>query len=242
MTFSASLSQPVNGVAESSPVYPVALVDSRDELEAIVPRIAAMLTSAMNANYCAMFVYHELTESTVARCCRACAEMMGLPPEDVEHIDFTGLLHDIGKLSIPDRILSKADKLTADERTLIMMHPALLSLVPLVRHHHERFDGDGYPGHLAGDDVPIGASIIPVADAFDTMTSERTDQPRRTLEQAFSELRRYSATQFHPLVAETLIAAIERDPDITAAAQGSTTRVVTRRDGSPGSGGSSRPD
>jgi HD-GYP domain-containing protein (c-di-GMP phosphodiesterase class II) len=127
----------------------------------------------------------------------------------VERIELAGLLHDIGKLGIPDRILQKPGGLSNEEFELIKTHPdrgarilawhpALEDLIPLVRHHHEAYDGRGYPEGLEGNEVPIGAAIIGVADAFDTMTSERMYQPQRSVAEALAELQRGAGTQFHP--------------------------------------------
>jgi putative nucleotidyltransferase with HDIG domain len=159
----------------------------------------------------------------VARFARIIAEEMELSVSDVERIELAGLLHDIGKLSIPDHVLSKPGPLTPQERALINthpdrganilnQHPALMDLIPLVRHHHERFDGTGYPERLMRDEIPLGASIISVADAFDTMTSQRTYQRKRSISEALEELNRCGGTQFHPDVVCRFINAVRRTP------------------------------
>ncbi len=151
------------------------------------------------------------------------AELMELPPEDVTQIELAGLLHDIGKLGIPDRVLQKPGSLTEDEFALIKTHPdrgarilerhpALQDLVPLVRHHHEAMDGHGYPSRLVGEAIPVGAAIICVADAFDTMTSERTYQRRRTVEDALDELERCAGSQFHPEIVDRFVRYIREHP------------------------------
>lgn len=151
---------------------------------------------------------------------RRIAREMNLDPAEVHRIDLAGMMHDIGKIAIPDHVLQKTDRLAPEERTLIETHASvganilaqayhLHHLVPLVRHHHEWYDGRGYPDRLAGNDIPLGAAIISVADAFDTMTTRRVYRPARTLEEAMAELRRCIGTQFHPEVVgamESLVA------------------------------------
>lgn len=161
----------------------------------------------------------------VASYSRMLAEAMNLMPDDVEHIELAGLLHDVGKLGIPDRVLQKPGRLTDEEfalikthpqrgATILERHPALANIIPMVRHHHEKIDGKGYPDGLSGDDIPIGAAIICVADAFDTMTSERTYQRRRSVEEAIAELQRCAGSQFHPELVSRFIKEIEANPDL----------------------------
>jgi putative two-component system response regulator len=101
-----------------------------------------------------------------------------------------GLLHDIGKIGVPDRVLNKPGKLTESEFRTVMSHPvtgdticrplrSVRAALPLIRHHHERYDGSGYPDKLAGEAIPLGARVLALADAFDALTSERSY--RRTL-------------------------------------------------------------
>ena len=147
----------------------------------------------------------------VARYARMIAETLGCSPDEVEQIELAGLLHDIGKIGIPDHLLTKPGKLTPEEwavmqthaergAVILATHPALAPIVPLVRHHHERWDGHGYPDGLKGEDIPLGAAIIGLADAFDTMTSDRPYRKAMPVEEAIAEIRRCSGTQFHPRV------------------------------------------
>ncbi len=156
---------------------------------------------------------------------RLLAELMELPPEEVERVELAGLLHDVGKLGIPDRVLQKPGRLTDDEFALItshpdrgarimQRHPALEDLIPMVRFHHEYFDGRGYPQGLEGKEIPIGARIIGVADAFDTMTSERTYQRRKSAEKAIAELERCAGSQFDPDLVRRFAARLRENPDI----------------------------
>lgn len=155
---------------------------------------------------------------------RRLAELMELPQPDIERIELAGLLHDVGKLGIPDRVLQKPGRLTDEEFELIKTHPdrgakilerhpALADLIPMVRHHHEMINGLGYPVGLNGDDIPTGAAIICVADAFDTMTSERTYQARRSVEEALAELERCAGTQFHPELVRRFVDHMRMNPD-----------------------------
>ncbi|HWI51139.1 MAG TPA: HD domain-containing phosphohydrolase [Symbiobacteriaceae bacterium] len=148
---------------------------------------------------------------------RSLAREMNLDPAEVRRIDLAGLLHDIGKIAIPDQILQKPGPLTAEERLLVHTHASiggnilaqashLQHLVPLVRHHHERYDGTGYPDGLRGDEIPLGAAILNLADSFDTMTTRRIYRSPLTLDGAMAELRRCSGSQFHP----EMVKAFER--------------------------------
>jgi diguanylate cyclase (GGDEF)-like protein/putative nucleotidyltransferase with HDIG domain len=134
---------------------------------------------------------------------------LGLSREELELLGHAALFHDIGKLGIPDAILLKPGKLTEEEWVVMASHAEegasiinrlgfLSDAVPAIRHHHERFDGGGYPHGLVGEDIPLGARIIHVADAFDSMLTTRVYRPARPAEEALEELRRNSASQFCP--------------------------------------------
>ncbi len=158
-------------------------------------------------------VYSRGHSERVSRLARAIAETMALPPATIDQVELGGLMHDIGKIGIPDGILQKVSPLDDAERAVMMGHTelgaailadsgssALHDVIPLVRHHHEWFDGRGYPKGLAGEAIPLGAAIIGVADAFVSMTTDRAYQTARTYEEALAELDRGSGTQFHPAV------------------------------------------
>ena len=157
----------------------------------------------------------------VAAYARAIAVELGLPQLEVETIELAGLLHDIGKIGVPDLVLQKPGRLDPDERALIMEHAALgakiladnlalMPLVPLVRHHHEWYDGSGYPDGLSGDDIPLGAAIIAVADTYDTMTTDRPYRKAPGRERARAEILRCSGTQFNPRVVAAFLRTLDR--------------------------------
>jgi HD-GYP domain-containing protein (c-di-GMP phosphodiesterase class II) len=151
----------------------------------------------------------------VSRIAGAIAREMGLPETQIEQIELAGLLHDIGKIGVEDRILMKPTRLDEDERELMRLHPiygasilepstALRPLVPLVLHHHENFDGTGYPEGLKGEAIPIGSRILIVADAYEAMTSDRIYRPAIGHERALEQLNRHKGSQFDPKVVRAL--------------------------------------
>jgi putative nucleotidyltransferase with HDIG domain len=134
---------------------------------------------------------------------------IGLSNDELTSLHAAGLLHDIGKVGVPDAVLTKPAKPTKDEWKLIRQHPTegarivshvreLARLIPAIRHHHEWHDGTGYPDGLKGEAIPLGARIISIADAFDTMTTKRTYREVVSWGEALEELRRCSVTQFDP--------------------------------------------
>jgi len=151
------------------------------------------------------------------------AQSLGMEPDEVEEVRLAGLLHDIGKVGIPEPILNKSGPLDASEWETMKTHTELGAkiLEPLeamnrirlmVRHHHEFFDGTGYPDHLDGEQIPHGARLIAIADAYDTITSERTYKKARTPEDAFIELERCAANQFDPELVRVFIETMRRAP------------------------------
>ena len=144
------------------------------------------------------------------------AEALGMTPEMVEVVRRGAMLHDLGKLSIMDTILRKPERLTAEEFTIIKSHPVVGAkiLEPLrflaretcaVRHHHERWDGTGYPDGLGGEDIPLVARVVTVADVFDAITSNRPYRTALALVEAQAEITRGIGSHFDPVVVEAFM-------------------------------------
>lgn len=150
------------------------------------------------------------------------AQEIGMRPERVKAIRYAGMLHDVGKLGVPTKVLQKAGDLTEEEFAAIQLHPMrgleivreigfLDEALAGIMHHHEKMDGRGYPMGLAGDEIPEFARIIAVADAFDCMTSDRSYRGRRTIEEAVAELRKSTGGHFDPEVVAAFLRALDRD-------------------------------
>ncbi len=160
--------------------------------------------------------------STVMKYATKIAEKMGLPSEDVETIKYAALLHDIGKIGISENIINKPGKLTREEYSIIKMHPqlganivskinSLKKLVPLILSHHEWVNGQGYPLGLRGDEIPLGARIISVVDAFSTITSKRPYRDALSIEFALKEIKNNAGTQFDSKVVNVFEKVIEEE-------------------------------
>jgi hypothetical protein len=150
------------------------------------------------------------------------AQEIGMRGERVEAIRYAGMLHDVGKLGVPTTVLQKTGKLTEEEYAAIQLHPMrgldivreigfLDEALAGIMHHHERIDGRGYPMGLAGDEIPEFARVLAVADAFDSMTSNRSYRGARPVAEAIEELRKWSGTQFDPAFVDAFVAALERE-------------------------------
>lgn len=144
------------------------------------------------------------------------AEAYNLPYNKVQDIKTAAVLHDIGKIGINDGILNKAAKLTQEEYEHIMKHPVigaeiiskvdfLKNITGIIKHHHEKYDGTGYPDGLKGEDIPIEACILTIADSYDAMTTNRPYRAALTKEQALEEIQKYAGTQFHPALAKAFV-------------------------------------
>jgi putative nucleotidyltransferase with HDIG domain len=152
----------------------------------------------------------------VALLSRRLAKQAQLSDHEVERIYMAGLLHDVGKIGVPEAVLQKAGRLTDEEFAEIKKHPEIGArilrdikqiedIIPGVMHHHERWDGRGYPCGLAGEDIPLMGRIICLADCFDAMTSSRTYRKALPFETALEEIRRCAGTQFDPGLAEAFL-------------------------------------
>ena len=149
---------------------------------------------------------------------------VGLSEEDLKTLKIGGLFHDIGKIGVPDNILQKEAKLTDDEYSEIKNHPSIgahilstatifKDIIPIVKHHHERYDGNGYPGRLKGEEIPYLARITAIADSFDAMTSKRTYRNSLPLDVVTSELKRCRGTQFDPELDDVFLDILENHFD-----------------------------
>jgi putative nucleotidyltransferase with HDIG domain len=149
------------------------------------------------------------------------AKEMRLSEEQQELIHTAALLHDIGKLATPDEILLKPGPLTDEEKEIARQHPlvgaeilarmpSLAQAAPIVAHHHEHYDGSGYPKRLQGEQIPIGSRIILVSDAFDAMTTHRSYRSVMSLQMAMRELQRCAGQQFDPRVANAFMQIVSR--------------------------------
>lgn len=149
-------------------------------------------------------------------------EKMGLNEQDLKTLRIGGLFHDIGKIGIPDSILLKESKLSDDEYSEIKNHPSIgahilsnatifADIIPIVKHHHERFDGRGYPSNLAGENIPLFARITAVADSFDAMSSRRTYRDSLDIGIIIEEIRKNKGTQFDPKIADVFLEILENE-------------------------------
>ena len=164
--------------------------------------------------------YTQGHSQAVSRLAAQLARQLSLSNAEIEEIRLAGILHDVGKIGVPESVLNKTGRLTPEEYEVMKTHAALGGkiLEPLrvqaierirrmVRHHHEAYNGNGYPDRLKGEEIPLGARILTVADCFDTMVSERAYKQGRTFEEAITELRRCCGSQFDPRLVEAFVEA-----------------------------------
>jgi putative nucleotidyltransferase with HDIG domain len=187
-----------------------------ESLEEIYIEVITALASAIDARD----AYTHGHSQRVTEYAVAIAEEMGMTPAEVDIIRNASILHDVGKIGIKEDILKKPGRLTEEERREMEYHPfigtkilqsvkLLEPVMPLVYHHHERFDGTGYPDGLRGEEIPLGARIIAVADAFESMTSDRPYRKARPTEDAIAELKYGSGRQFDPRLVEVFLKMAE---------------------------------
>ena len=200
--------------------------------------------------------YRGQPSALIASIVSAMAHQLNLPEAEVDRIRIAALLHDLGKVAVPEEILDKPSSLTQAEWHSVVQHPrigqvileqatVLKEAVPIILHHHERFSGHGYPYGLRGTDIPLGARIVAIADAYDAMINDRPYKRAIGHEEAVAELRRHAGTQFDPdlvgLFCELFAAtAPEPDPGVLALTQAAPTPpdVLTAVTGTrPRSGG-----
>ena len=193
----------------------------RGELRGAYLSTVALLAEALEAKDPFLRIHSEEVSGYVT----AVAEQLEIPEHKREELLFASLLHDVGKIGISERILLKPAALSAEERSVIELHPrigcrlieqvpALGPLAAAILHHHERWDGNGYPSRLTGPQIPLEARIVAVADAFSAMTAERPYRGRMPVEAACAELEACAGTQFDPRVVAAFVAAVRRRPPV----------------------------
>ena len=147
---------------------------------------------------------------------------LGLSEQDLKTLKIGGLFHDIGKIGIPDNILLKTEKLTDDEYSEIKNHPSIgahilststifQDIIPIVKHHHEKYDGNGYPSRLKGNDIPYLARITAIADSFDAMTSRRTYRDSLPIEKVIDEFYNCKGSQFDPELTDVFLDILKNE-------------------------------
>ena len=195
-----------------------------DELVKMKAALTATIETLVNA-LDARDNHTRLHSERVAAISRSLAIALKLDPLDVDKIVHGARIHDIGKIAIPDRILLKPGKLTEEEFKAVKAHPEkgieLLAhargfdkeMLNIVRHHHERWDGRGYPSGLAGQDIPLWARIVALADAYEAMTAGRPYRPARSPAEAMAEIEKNSGTQFDPKLVKLFKELWLKDPD-----------------------------
>jgi diguanylate cyclase (GGDEF)-like protein/PAS domain S-box-containing protein len=190
----------------------------RIERGARAPDTVAALAAALSAK-------DPITAAHTERCSwytTKLAQELGLPEEQTSVARLASLLHDIGKLAVPDEVLLKPGPLNEEEWDQMKQHPAaalhvlgqiraIADAAPAVLHHHEHFDGSGYPDGLAGEDIPIASRILLVTDAFDAMTTDRPYRKAMSVEEAIDELRRNRGSQFDPAVVDAFLELLARE-------------------------------
>jgi putative nucleotidyltransferase with HDIG domain len=183
-----------------------------------------MLTGAIEARD----PYTRGHSSRVTELAEAVARRLGWSEERIESLRLGGPLHDIGKLAVSHEVLHKEGRLDAAELAEIRQHPkagarlllrvaALRAAIPYVLYHHERWDGTGYPSGKAGEEIPLEARVLAVADAFDAMTSDRPYRRALSRAQALAEVERCAGSQFDPAIAQVFL-ELFAEPELAAAA------------------------
>lgn len=192
------------------------------ETQKVVKELSVEVMEALAHTIDAKDEYTKGHSIRVAKYSRMIANRMGLPEERCESIYYMGLLHDLGKIGVPNEIINKPSRLTEEEYDVIKTHPGMGSgilgeiktrpdLVIGARWHHERYDGTGYPDHKKGEEIPLEARIIAVADTYDAMTSNRSYRHYLSQDRVREELEKNIGTQFDGKVARSMIAIIDED-------------------------------
>jgi diguanylate cyclase (GGDEF)-like protein len=173
----------------------------------------------------------------VARYAEAIGRRLDIEPDEQRLLSLASLLHDVGTVAVSERVLLKPGPLNPQEREVLELHPrigaqvvsqlaALRPLAPAILHHHERYDGAGYPNGLSGDEIPVPARLIAVADAFSAMMHDRPHRSRRTVDEACAVLEREAGAQFDPEMVRLLVEEVRANPDLVEGARREAAEVV----------------
>jgi len=209
--FDSQDSKLLNSIANESAIY---LENAMlfEDVHGLMMGLLHSLTSAVDAKDAYTCGHSE----RVAVLAKELSLRAGLSDAQAERVYMAGLLHDVGKIGVPESVLQKTGRLTPEEFEQMKKHPQIgarilrdikqiSDIIPGVMHHHERFDGQGYPTGLTGENIPVMGRIICLADCFDAMTSNRTYRKALPLEVALTEIQRCSGTQFDPLLTESFL-------------------------------------
>jgi diguanylate cyclase (GGDEF)-like protein/putative nucleotidyltransferase with HDIG domain len=191
-------------------------------LKSLPPAVKETLTSLAKAVDAKDRFTNEHSQR-VATYAVALAEALELGADDLEEVRFAAVLHDIGKLGVPDSIINKSGPLSPEEWDLMQQHvhfavrilepfPRIARIREMIEHHHEFFDGSGYPDGTFGEAIPLGARILALADAYDTITTDRSYKRARSSEEALAEIERCGGAQFEPRLVELFLEAVRRLP------------------------------
>ncbi len=172
------------------------------------------------------------SETVASNCVRFCAKL-GLPKKEVEKSYLAGLLHDIGMVFLPQEVIERPGKLTDDEFILVKQHPVIAekilsnlsifsNILPIIRHHHERYDGGGYPDHFKGEEIPLGARILHLVDSWESMVSDRSYREALSREQALQELEKNAGKQFDPTLVKAFVEFIKPQETVSSGADKET--------------------
>ncbi|MEV5831132.1 HD-GYP domain-containing protein [Spirillospora sp. NPDC052242] len=194
-----------------------AMEQAHDQHQAHAATLASLCQAVETKDY-----YTRGHSERVSRGSVMIAKEIGMRPDRVEAIRYAGMLHDVGKLGVPTKVLQKNGSLTAEEFAAIQLHPMrgleivreigfLDEALAGIMHHHEKMNGRGYPMGLVGDEIPEFARVISVADAFDSMTSTRSYRAARSVEEGVEELRRGMGDHFDPVMVEAFLRALDRE-------------------------------
>ena len=200
-----------NEITKQNETYVRILNEKNVQIQDMTMQTITTIANALDAKD----TYSEGHSRRVAEYSAQLAEKLGLSEDEIRNLRIIALLHDIGKIGIPDSVLKKPGRLTDEEFALMQQHTIVgsdilkdIASIPDIdigtRYHHERYDGKGYPEGLKGEEIPLVARIIAVADSYDAMTSTRVYRKHLTYEQVMAELEKGEGTQFDPVIAQTM--------------------------------------